>query len=54
LTLTTAHRQRVSQLADGRYFARADFKGRDGNTYDVDIFMRKDSTGLTPTESNRD
>lgn len=50
LTLTTVHRERLSQLADGRYFACADFKGRDGHTYDVDIFMRKDSTGLTPTE----
>jgi len=50
LALTTVHRERLSQLADGRYFACADFKGRDGHTYDVDIFMRKDSTGLTPTE----
>ena len=50
LTLMTVHRERVSQLADGRYFACADFKGRDGHTYDVDIFMRRDSTGLTPTE----
>jgi hypothetical protein len=50
LTLTTVHRERLSQLADGRYFACADFTGRDGHTYDVDIFMRRDSTGLTPTE----
>jgi len=50
LALTTVHRERVSQLADGRYFACADFQGQDGQTYDVDIFMRKDSTGLTPTE----
>lgn len=50
LTLTTVHRERLSQLADGRYFACADFKGRDGHTYDVDIFMRRESTGLTPTE----
>jgi hypothetical protein len=50
LTLSTVHRERLSQLADGRYFACADFKGRDGRTYDVDIFMRRESTGLTPTE----
>jgi len=50
LTLSTVHRERLSQLADGRYFACADFKGRDGRTYDVDIFMRQESTGLTPTE----
>ena len=50
LTLTTVHRERLSQLADGRYFACADFKGRDGHVYDVDIFMRRESTGLTPTD----
>jgi hypothetical protein len=48
LTLMTVHRERLSKLADGRYFACADFKGRDGHTYDVDIFMRPESTGLTP------
>ena len=50
LSLTTVHRERLSQLADGRYFACADFKGRAGDTYDVDLFMRAESTGLVPTE----
>ena len=50
LTLMTVHRERLSQLADGRYFACADFKGRDGHTYDVDVFMRPESTGLRPTD----
>jgi hypothetical protein len=50
LSLTTVHRERLSQLGDGRYFACADFKGRDGNTYDVDLFMRAESTGLVPSE----
>jgi hypothetical protein len=50
LTLTTVHRERVSRLADGRYFACADFKGADGNTYDVDIFMRAESKGLVPAD----
>lgn len=50
LTLTTVHRERLSKLADGRYFACADFKGADGHTYDVDVFMRAESTGLVPTE----
>ena len=50
LTLMTVHRERLSKLADGRYFACADFKGRDGHTYDVDVFMRPESTGLTPTD----
>lgn len=51
LSLTTVHRDRLSRLADGRYFACADFKGRDGHTYDVDIFMQPESTGgLRPTD----
>lgn len=50
LTLTTVHRERVSRLADGRYFACADFKGADGHTYDVDIFMRAESKGLVPAD----
>jgi hypothetical protein len=50
LTLHTVHRERVSRLADGRYFACADFKGRNGNTYDVDIFMRAESKGLVPAD----
>ena len=52
LTLTTVHRERLSQLADGRYFACADFKGRDGHTYDVDIFMRiESSSSSAPTST---
>jgi hypothetical protein len=50
LTLVTVHRERLSRLADGRYFACADFKGHDGHTYDVDVFMRAESTGLRPTD----
>ena len=50
LTLTTVHRERLSQLADGRYFACADFNGREGDTYDIDIFMRAESSGLVPTD----
>jgi len=50
LTLTTVHRERASRLADGRYFACADFKGADGNTYDLDIFMRAESKGLVPAD----
>ena len=50
LTLTAVHRERVSRLEDGQYFACADFKGRDGHTYDVDVFMRPDANGLAATE----
>lgn len=50
LTLATVHRERLSRLADGRYFACADFKDTSGNTYDVDIFMRAESKGLVPAD----
>jgi hypothetical protein len=51
LSLTAVHRDRLSGLGDGRYFACADFKGRDGHTYDVDVFMRPQSTGgFAPTD----
>jgi len=50
LTLDTVHRERLSRLADGRYFACADFKDTKGNTYDVDIFMRAESKGLVPAD----
>jgi hypothetical protein len=49
-TLSTVHRERVSKLADGRYFACADFTGANGTQYDVDIFMRAESKGLVPTD----
>lgn len=50
LTFATVHRERLSRLADGRYFACADFKDTSGNTYDVDIFMRAESKGLVPAD----
>jgi hypothetical protein len=50
LTLGTVHRERLSRLADGRYFACADFTDTNGNSYDVDIFMRAESKGLVPAD----
>ena len=50
LTLTTVHREGTRRLSDGRYFACAEFKGGDGNTYDLDVFMRPDLNGLTSDE----
>jgi hypothetical protein len=41
----------AQRAGDGRYLACADFKGRDGHTYDVDVFMRPESTdGFVPTD----
>lgn len=51
LALSKVHKERLSKLADGRYFACADFKSEAGDTYDVDIFMRPHSTsGVVPTD----
>jgi len=50
LTLATVHREGTRKLADGRYFACAEFKGRDGDSYDLDVFMRQDLNGLTSDE----
>lgn len=50
LTLTTVHREGTRKLPDGRYFACADFKGADGHTYDLDVFMKQDLNGLTADE----
>lgn len=50
LALTTVHREGTRKLADGRYFACADFKGHDGHTYDLDVFMKQDLNGLITDE----
>jgi len=50
LTLATVHREGTRKLSDGRYFACAEFKGRDGDTYDLDVFMRLDVNGLSSDE----
>ena len=44
LTLDQVHRERLSRVGDETYFACADFVGRDGTVYDLDVFME----GSTP------
>lgn len=39
LELEKVHRKRLSHLGDDTYFVCADFEGKDGHTYDIDIFM---------------
>lgn len=49
LTLDKVHRDRLSQTKEDEYFVCADFKGEDGNTYDLDFFVRgenKDELGI--------
>jgi hypothetical protein len=44
LTLDKVHRERLSRVGEQTYFACADFVGRDGTLYDLDVFME----GSTP------
>lgn len=39
LTLLKVHKERLSGVGDGVYFACADFKDKDGKVYDLDVFM---------------
>lgn len=40
LTLDKVHRDRLSQTKQDEYFVCADFKGKDGNLYDLDFFVQ--------------
>jgi hypothetical protein len=46
LTLNNVHKERLATLGGGIYFACADFKSVDDDTYDLDIFMKEDEHGL--------
>jgi hypothetical protein len=50
LKLDKVHKERLATLGDDVYFACADFVATDGDTYDLDVFMRKDGEGLVATE----
>jgi len=50
LTLVKVHNDRLAALGNGVYFACADFGSNDGNTYDVDIFMKDESGKLTASD----
>jgi hypothetical protein len=51
LKLEKVHDDRLSALGNDVYFVCADFKGTDGNVYDIDIFMKgKSKDNLTATD----
>ena len=50
LTLDKVHEEKLSKVADGVYFACADFKTSDGKVYDLDIFMKGDKSKLEVNE----
>jgi len=49
LKLIKVHDDRLAALGNGTYFVCSDFKGTDGNTYDVDIFMKGKGDNLEAT-----
>lgn len=56
LELTKVHEERLASLGNNVYFVCADFKGTDGNTYDIDIFMEgasKDDLEATDTSVHK-
>jgi hypothetical protein len=50
LTLDKVHKDRLSGLGGGVYFACTDMKNADGVLYDLDFFMKGDADHLETTE----
>ena len=54
------HKERLSPIKKDEYFVCADFKGKDGNTYDLDFFvqgsdrsnLRVDTTSIAVHKAN--
>jgi len=52
LTLEKVHRDKLSHVGEGVYFACSDFKADNGKTYDLDFFMKENDSGLEVSEIN--
>ncbi len=60
LTLDRVHKERLSPIKKDEYFVCANFKGKDGNTYDLDFFvqgtdrsnLRVDTTSIAVHKAN--
>ena len=60
LTLDRVHKERLLPIKKDEYFVCADFKGKDGNTYDLDFFvqgsdrsnLRVDTTSIAVHKAN--
>ena len=50
LKLDKVHRDKLSKVGDGLYFACSDFKTTSGKTYDLDFFMESTESGLQVSE----
>jgi len=52
LDLVKVHDDRLSSLAEGKYFACVDMKATDGTTYDIDFFMSGKPGDMKVTETS--
>lgn len=50
LSLDRVHKDKLSKVAEGTYFACSDFKSKDGKTYDLDFFLKETDSGLQVDE----
>ena len=50
LTLDKVHKERLSKVDEGLYFACSDFKTTDGKIYDLDFFIKETDSGLEVTQ----
>ena len=50
LALDRVHKDRLSKVSEGVYFACADFKTPENRVYDRDIFMKQTESGFEVTE----
>jgi hypothetical protein len=52
LDLVRVHKEKLTPLADGTYFACVDFKAADGTAVDVDFFLKKEGERLVVTDTS--
>jgi len=52
LDLVRVHKDKLTPLADGTYFACVDFKAADGTEVDVDFFLKKEGERLAVTDTS--
>jgi hypothetical protein len=50
LRLEKVHKERLSSLGGGVYFACTDMRSSDGTVYDLDFFMKRNEDGIETTE----
>lgn len=52
LDLVRVHKEKLTPLADGTYFACVDFKAAEGTAVDVDFFLKKEGERLVVTDTS--